>query len=89
MKASRRSREIATLVAGGCGVALLWLALGTQPTLPEASDRYQGWSGDYRSFHLPNAEFATARIAEGAVPLWNPTQGAGGPFLASLQPGVL
>ena len=86
---NRRFREISTLIAAGCGVALLWLVLGTQPTLPDLSRGLEGWSGDYRSFHLPNAEFATARFATGAIPLWNPTQGAGGPFLATLQPGVL
>jgi hypothetical protein len=41
------------------------------------------------NYYLPNAEYAGARLAEGELPLWNPRQGAGIPFLATLQVGAL
>lgn len=83
------ARAFAGLAATAAATALLWLALGTSATLPETRPGAPGWSGDFLHFYLPNAEYAGARMARGELPLWNPQQGAGGPFLATLQVGVL
>ncbi|MGE4607440.1 MAG: YfhO family protein [Myxococcota bacterium] len=76
-------------VATAIAAALLWLSLGTQASLPVLTRGAEDWSGDFRSYYLPNAEFAANQLAQGRLPLWNPYQGAGGPFLATVQPGVL
>ena len=67
----------------------LWLLIGTQAMLPELTGRARGWSGDFVDYYLPNAEYAGTRFARGELPLWNPHQSAGNPFLASLQVGAL
>jgi hypothetical protein len=46
-----------------------------------------GWS-DLGSYHLPKYQYVAERFREGALPLWNPWEFCGIPFLASLQPGV-
>jgi hypothetical protein len=79
----------AWVLATACVAATSWLWLGTQQSLPTLTRGAEDWSGDFRSYYLPNAEFAAARLAEFSLPLWNPHQGAGTPFLASIQPGVL
>lgn len=79
---------LAGLVAG-LSVAVLWLALATQPSLPDYRRHHEGWSGDFRSYYLPNAEYAGRRLASGELPLWNPHQSLGAPFLATLQVGAL
>ena len=76
------------LAAAAAATALLWLVVGTGPDLPERPRASEDWSGDFRSYYLPNAEFAARRLASGQLPLWNPQQGLGAPFLATLQAGV-
>ncbi|MFQ5417401.1 MAG: methyltransferase domain-containing protein, partial [Myxococcota bacterium] len=80
---------LAARLAVPIGMAVLWLALGTQPSLPDYERREEGWSGDFRSYYLPNAAYAGERLAAGELPLWNPHQGLGDPFLATLQVGAL
>lgn len=46
-----------------------------------------GWS-DLASYHLPKYAYVAERLRAGALPLWNPWEFGGIPFLASLQPGV-
>ena len=82
-------RPILAGLAAGFATACLWLALGSQPSLPEYHRQVEGWSGDYRSYYLPNAAYAGSRLAVGELPLWNPHQGLGDPFLAALQVGAL
>lgn len=83
------SRGAVALLAAAAGTILLWLVVGTQPTLPELPRAEERWSGDYRSYFLPNAQYAAERLRHGQLPLWNPHQGAGSPFLATLQVGAL
>jgi hypothetical protein len=83
------SRAALASLATGVATAILWLSLGTQPVLPDYRYGQEGWSGDFRSYYLPNAEYAGERVAAGALPLWNPHQSLGGPFLATLQVGIL
>jgi hypothetical protein len=45
--------------------------------------------GDLVGYFLPAYTFEASRLRAGAVPLWNPWQGGGVPFLAVLQPGAL
>jgi hypothetical protein len=45
------------------------------------------WS-DLRSYFLPKYQYAADRIAAGELPLWNPLEFTGIPFLATVQPGV-
>jgi hypothetical protein len=44
--------------------------------------------GDLVSFVYPMYRFAAASLREGQIPLWNPYQYAGAPFLADNQSGV-
>lgn len=44
---------------------------------------------DFDSYFLPKYEYAAERIAAGDLPLWNPLEFGGIPFLATLQPAVL
>jgi hypothetical protein len=83
------SRSGAASLAVGVAAAVLWISLGTQPVLPDYRRHQEGWSGDFRSYYLPNAEYAGERLAAGELPLWNPHQALGGPFLAALQVGIL
>ena len=46
-------------------------------------------SGDLFEYFLPSYTYQALRLAEGSIPLWNPYQGVGQPFLAALQPGAL
>lgn len=82
-------KPAAAVAASAALLALSWLALGTEaaPDLRESGAR--DWSGDFRSYYLPNAEYLGARLARGELPLWNPQQAAGIPFLATLQVGAL
>lgn len=84
-----RSRSAAVSLAAGVATACLWLVLGTQSTLPDYSRQQEGWSGDFRSYYVPNATYAGERLAAGELPLWNPHQALGDPLLATLQVGAL
>lgn len=72
----------------GLALAAGWLALGTEAALPEDHVGTATWSGDFLSLYLPNAEWAGARMARGELPLWNPQQGVGAPFVGAIQTGV-
>lgn len=79
------SRALGALAA--VAAALAWLAFGTQPEL-RAADLAQSSVFDFVFYYAPNAEHLAARLARGELPLWNPQQALGEPFLASLQPAV-
>jgi hypothetical protein len=81
-------RAALALIAVGLAVASLWLAFATQPMLPDYRRHREGWSGDFRSYYLPNAQYAGERLSAGGWPLWNPHQGLGGPMLATAQVGA-
>src|ERR1051325_1164253 len=46
-----------------------------------------GWS-DLSAYSLPKFRWVTDRILHGEVPLWNPLEFCGIPFLATMQPVV-
>jgi len=81
--------KIARLVAVGLASALLWLAIATRPHNPTLEEARPPAVYDFFSYYRPNAAWAFGRMRHGELPLWNPLQGFGGPFLATLQTGVL
>ena len=66
------------------GALLVWR---TRVCVPDAP--YAFGSGDAFGYFLPAHAYEAERLAAGQLPLWNPYQGAGVPFLAMLQPGAL
>ncbi len=46
-------------------------------------------AGDGFGYFLPAYVYEAERVRHGGFPFWNPYQGAGVPFLATLQPGAL
>ncbi len=76
----------ADILAGG---ALFLLILGYfWRTL--SGDVYQpADGGDLVSFLYPTWRFAAAELAQGRLPLWNPTLYGGAPFFADVQAGYL
>ncbi len=84
--ASARDRG-AALAAAAIGAAV-WLCFGTGPEL-RPGDFAQSSVYDFVFYYAPNAELLASRLGRGELPLWNPQQGLGGPFLATLQPAAL
>ncbi len=63
-------------------VAFFWRTL--------SGDVYQpADGGDLVSFLYPTYRFAAATLAQGDLPLWNPTLYGGAPFIADIQAGFL
>ena len=63
-------------------VAFFWRTL--------SGDVYQpADGGDLVSFLYPTYRFAAAALANGELPLWNPTLYGGAPFIADIQAGFL
>lgn len=81
-------RALATIVVGALAAGL-WLAGATTPSSPELEAERPPLVYDFFSYYRPNAVYAAARLQAGELPLWNPYQQLGGPFLATLQAGVL
>lgn len=46
-------------------------------------------AGDLYGYFFPSYAYEAERLRAGALPFWNPYQGGGVPFLATLQPGAL
>jgi hypothetical protein len=77
--------DLACLVALAAGLVVLWRwrVLGSATTVSTRG------AGDTFSYFLPAYVYEASRVAHGGFPFWNPYQGAGVPFLATLQPGAL
>lgn len=65
------------------GAGYLALGLAGWPV----AARVSSWS-DAASYHTPKYRYAAARVAAGELPLWNPLEFCGLPFLATFQPSV-
>jgi len=78
---SRDGLWVAGLVAGA---ALVWFF-----RVVSSATAFTFSSGDAFGYFLPAYVYEAARLADGALPLWNPYQGAGVPFVAVLQPAAL
>lgn len=83
MKRALPTIVVAMLAAG------LWLTGATARSSPELEVARPPLVYDFFSYYRPNAVYAAARLRAGDLPLWNPHQQLGGPFLATLQTGVL
>ena len=64
-------------------------SVGWQPWSTRFDDGTIAWPWDATSYFGPKYEYAAARISQGELPLWNPYEFCGIPFLATLQPGVV
>src|SRR5689334_1607393 len=82
--ASSVATDAIVLAALAVGAAVVWLVRIKWVLLP-----YNMGSGDAFGYFLPAYEYEAARLAAGSFPLWNPYEGGGVPFLATLQPGAL
>jgi hypothetical protein len=72
-------------LALAAGTLVLWTTRLSTP-----SDTHSIFiSHDLYTYFLPSYAYHATRLAEWGIPLWNPYQAAGQPFLATLQPGVL
>ena len=80
----RRITDAACLAALALGTWAIWSAMISRPTQRVAFEVF-----DMFAYLLPAYTYEGARLRELSLPLWNPYQGAGVPFLAVLQPGAL
>jgi hypothetical protein len=64
------------------GLAVAWQRIGGDALRPVLA-------GDSYSYFLPAYAYEADRLRAGGFPFWNPYQGGGVPFLATLQPGAL
>jgi hypothetical protein len=80
---SSRARSALALLALLAVVALVW----TYQILPGTTQALA--NGDAYGYLYPAYETTYARLAHGILPLWNPYQLCGVPWLAALQTGVL
>src|SRR6266699_6867811 len=85
---ARHPRRNALVLAGAwvAVVLLFWLGLfvpAMRPGIfrPEAVDLY--------GYFFPKFVYGSAELERGALPLWNPYEYAGVPFLGAAQPAVL
>ena len=97
-------RELLTTSGLLLGLILIFLLPLLRPgVMPSASGILQAWptfqtGSDYRSYndlpsdmamqHEPWTRYARQRLAKGELPLWNPHQAAGVPFVANMQSAV-
>lgn len=87
MRQKRRSLRPYLPDAGALGLLALITALFFWPVL-----RGRAWiphgGGDLVSFIYPMYRFAADMLRQGQIPLWNPYQYAGAPFIADNQSGL-
>ncbi len=84
-----RSRTAAVLVATAIAATLSWSCFALRGGELSAVQRRLSFVSDFVHQYRPNAEYLGARLRAGELPLWNPQQALGGPFLATLQSGVV
>lgn len=89
MSARARAPGMLALAATALVAGALWLLGATSAVAPRLERSPPTATYDFFAYYRPNAEYAFARLAHGDLPLWNPVQSLGLPFLATLQTGVL
>jgi hypothetical protein len=77
--------DVAAVACLAAGLAAVFRLRVAAP--PDA--RYVTGVGDIFGYFLLAYTYQAERMAAGSLPFWNPYQGAGVPFLATLQPGAL
>jgi hypothetical protein len=80
-----RLADVAWIVALAATIVTVWElhVVRTGTTLNPMA------AGDGFGYFLPAYVYEAERVRHGGFPFWNPYQGAGVPFLATLQPGAL
>lgn len=78
-----------SLAGASVGLGLLWFAVATSGANVALELHPPPQLFDFFDYYRPNAIEAFGRVARGEIPLWTPFHGLGGPFLATLQTGVL
>ncbi|HZP40571.1 MAG TPA: YfhO family protein [Candidatus Binatia bacterium] len=81
-----RAALAALAVAWAALVPLFWFGLFVASMRPDAP---AGIAIDLRGYFLPKYVYAAAELGHGRLPLWNPWELAGVPFLGAGQPAVL
>ena len=84
-----RNHSLAWLVIASLALGAFWFGVATRPVNAELELERPPHAYDFFSYYRPNAAYAFTRLGRGEIPLWNPNQGLGAPFLATLQTGVL
>jgi hypothetical protein len=79
-----RSRDVIALTA----LTLLWLLFFWRLFAPSVNDRVQLVDGDFSGQFVAFGAYQYSRFADGEVPLWNPYNNAGLPFIADTQAAV-
>lgn len=84
--ASRNPHALDALTVLGLlgGIALVW-----QQQVERPAGTFDLASLDLYNYFSPAYAYEARRLREWSIPLWNPHQGVGVPFLATLQPGAL
>jgi hypothetical protein len=84
----RFARRWGGLWADVLAAGLLWLLVTGFFWRTLSGDVYQpADGGDLASFLFPTYRFAAATLAQGLLPLWNPTLYGGAPFIGDIQSG--
>ncbi len=90
MPASRDTRQQSLLPALILAVLLAVLWGWLVPHAQEAAPTPPGFdTWDFHNYFLPRYVFGSQELLAGRLPLWNPLEFAGLPFLATLQPAAL
>src|SRR5215471_8411661 len=84
--AGRRLTLCATAGVVSIAIAVAYVRL---KLLREGLDPTDPSSGDLVTYYYPMLRWGFAELARGRLPLWNPHQSAGTPFLASPSLGFL
>lgn len=81
-----RSLTLATTLMVGCLVA--YFAIFLPPALKDSGPPGEAISFDLHSCFLPRFLYGSHELIRGRLPLWNPYEYGGVPFLATAQPAV-
>ncbi|NDJ36175.1 MAG: YfhO family protein, partial [Chloroflexi bacterium] len=70
------------------GLTLLWMLYFWRLMAPNPADRVSYPAGDYAGQFLAFGAYQAERLTQGEIPLWNPYNFGGHPFLADTQAAV-
>jgi hypothetical protein len=80
---------VLALLFGAIGIGVFWAVI--EPRIVGAASGFGalGTAYDLYTYFLPKFVFGTEELVAGRLPLWNPYEFAGIPFLATAQPATL
>lgn len=79
-------KQSRALAAGGLGLVIVWWYWRVEA--PISRPELSFFNYDLYSYYYPTIRFAFEELRRGHLPLWNPYQLAGEPFLANQQHGI-